>query len=142
MRCFARGSAGLRVGRVCEDVEIRHCLLGEGLGLAFGSDLSGGIRNVRIHDVEFVGTDYGMPLVHAEADFESPVRYGDRLRIELTVERVGKKSLTFAYQVFGADGRLSARCKLVHAIIDRKTFESRPVPPELIEGLKRLKLVG
>lgn len=62
-----RDADGLRVGRVCEDIEIRNCLLGEGLGLAFGSDLSGGIRNVRIHDVEFIGTDYGVRIKSSRA---------------------------------------------------------------------------
>ncbi|WP_432974513.1 glycoside hydrolase family 28 protein [Dactylosporangium sp. CA-233914] len=62
-----RDADGLRVGRVCADVEIRNCRILAGLGLAFGSDLSGGIRNVRIHDCEFAGTDYGFRIKSSRA---------------------------------------------------------------------------
>ncbi|GAA3921096.1 glycoside hydrolase family 28 protein [Microbacterium invictum] len=62
-----RDANGLRVDRVCEDIDIRHCVFGEGVGLALGSEVSGGVRNVRIHDVEFDGTDYGIRFKSSRA---------------------------------------------------------------------------
>ena len=41
----------------------------------------------------------GFPTVHTEADFRIPSQFGDRLQIELTVSRLGKKSFTLAYRV-------------------------------------------
>ncbi|WP_116951870.1 glycoside hydrolase family 28 protein [Jiangella endophytica] len=57
-----RDADGLRVGRICRDVEVRNCRIGEGLGVALGSDLSGGIEDVRFHGLEFTGTDYGFRI--------------------------------------------------------------------------------
>lgn len=46
-----RDADGLRVNRVTENVEIEHCHVGHaGAMVAFGSETSGGIRHVKIHD--------------------------------------------------------------------------------------------
>ncbi len=37
----------------------------------------------------------GMPVVHAELDFHSPLRGGDELDLEVTVARLGRSSIAF-----------------------------------------------
>ena len=45
-------------GRPTENVTIAHCILGQGHGgIAIGSEMSGGVRNVDVHDCVFNGTD-------------------------------------------------------------------------------------
>ena len=39
----------------------------------------------------------GFPVVHLEADFASPLRYGDVFDVHVSVKRVGTKSCTFCY---------------------------------------------
>ncbi len=51
---------GMRVNRICENVEVKNCYLREGMGLAFGSDMAGGMRNIYLHDIHFRGTDNGV----------------------------------------------------------------------------------
>jgi len=49
---------GWRVGRATENVVMRHCSSKRGHGgLVIGSEMSGGVRNVYMHDCEFDGTD-------------------------------------------------------------------------------------
>lgn len=60
-----RDADGLRVNRPCENVEIDHCLILRGEGVTLGSETSGGIRNVRIHDMEFRGTRFGFRIKSA-----------------------------------------------------------------------------
>jgi polygalacturonase len=46
-----RDADGLRVNRITENVEIAHCHVGHaGAMVAFGSETSGGIRHVKVHD--------------------------------------------------------------------------------------------
>lgn len=46
-----RNADGRRIGKPCENIIIRNCLMKAGhAGVALGSELSGGIRNVFIHD--------------------------------------------------------------------------------------------
>ncbi len=63
--CFAiksgRAEDGLRVGRPCENIVIRHSQGRRGHGgVVIGSETSGGIRNVFIRDCRFNGTDRGL----------------------------------------------------------------------------------
>ncbi len=78
---------------------------------------------------------WSMPLVHAEADYRRPMRMGERLSVRLTVERVGKRSMTFAYTVAGPDGEERARVKLVHAFIRLSDFGPHPVPERVLRAL-------
>jgi polygalacturonase len=53
-----RDAAGRLVGRPTENVTVTHCVLGRGHGgIAIGSEMSGGVRNVDVHDCVFKGTD-------------------------------------------------------------------------------------
>ncbi len=89
----------------------------------------------------FKDLGFGMPLVHSEADYKAPVFMGDRLLIDVEVERIGEKSMTFRYTISGEqDGRLRAVVRLVHAFVDLRTFRPIPAAPALLEGLVRLHL--
>jgi polygalacturonase len=49
---------GRRVGRPTENVVMRHCTSKRGHGgLVIGSEMSGSVRNVFMHDCDFTGTD-------------------------------------------------------------------------------------
>jgi hypothetical protein len=54
---------GWRVGRPSENVVVRRVrgALGHG-GVVIGSEMSGGVRNVYVHDCEFAGTDRGLRI--------------------------------------------------------------------------------
>lgn len=60
-----RDADGLRVNRVCENVEIYDCDLGLGAGITLGSETSGGIRNVYIHDCRYHSTSCGFRIKSA-----------------------------------------------------------------------------
>lgn len=46
-----RNADGRRLARPCENIVIRHCVMKDGhAGVAIGSELTGGVRNVFVHD--------------------------------------------------------------------------------------------
>lgn len=69
----------------------------------------------------------GWPAVHAEADFERPVRFGELLEIEVRVTRVGDKSATFEY-LGRVGGEPACRGRIVVACISMDTYEARSIP--------------
>lgn len=71
----------------------------------------------------------GWPAVHAESDFESPVRFGDVLAIDVDVERLGRSSATFAYRG-SVEGRAAVRGKIVVACIDMTSYRAQEIPPK------------
>ena len=77
------------------------------------------------------GADWVLPIVHAEVDFRSPLRLGDRVDVEVNVERMGTSSITMAFCLRGADGSIRAMVRHVHAAVEVATFSSRPLPDEV-----------
>lgn len=78
----------------------------------------------------------GMPTVHAEADYYSPVSYRDRVILSITPS-ISQSSVTFhvSGHVEGEDEtKFEATEK--HATIDFDTFETVPVPEELRRKLE------
>ncbi|HAT6803409.1 TPA: glycoside hydrolase family 28 protein [Citrobacter freundii] len=57
-----RDGDGYRVGRIAEHIEIDHCIIRSGYGVTLGSEVSGGIRNVYVHDITFENSDCGLRM--------------------------------------------------------------------------------
>jgi len=69
----------------------------------------------------------GWPAVHAEADFESPVRFGDELELAVDVARLGRTSATFVYTGH-VGGRRAVQGKVVVACIDMGSMRAQEIP--------------
>lgn len=75
---------------------------------------------------------WGFPIVHAEADFKRPVRYGEVLNIELAVCHLGRSSVTFRFRARGERSQaLHAQAEITHVLIDTATFRPMPFPEEM-----------
>src|SRR5436309_9478399 len=59
----------------------------------FFAELDGGYPGL------IVKRHIGLPIVHLEADFIAPLRYGDRLRIETSCLEIGTTSATLGHQM-------------------------------------------
>jgi YbgC/YbaW family acyl-CoA thioester hydrolase len=80
------------------------------------------------------GQPIGFPRVSASCDFLSPVRFEDVLEIEVSVARVGRKSVTYAFAFRHGDrmvakGQISAVCCRVYPGEHR--IESIAIPEEI-----------
>jgi 4-hydroxybenzoyl-CoA thioesterase len=84
----------------------------------------------------------GFPAVRAECDFHAPLRFGDTAEIEVTVARLGGKSITFHYRVYrAADERPRTLCadgKVVCAVVDLAKFVAVAVPERVTSMLEDL----
>lgn len=85
---------------------------------------------------------WGLPVVHADADFRRPARLGDRLRIRLVAvsvaERGGRGRLRVRFAVEGADDVVHAEVEHVHAFIDVARFRPVAAPVDFIGRLEAL----
>ena len=74
-----------------------------------------------------------LPIVHCEADYRAPMRFGDALAVEIERAELGRSSVTVHYVVRSASDASKVHCvgKMVSACIDRATFKPREIPAEL-----------
>ena len=71
----------------------------------------------------------GFPTVKVEAEFFTPLVYGDEAEVEVSVSRVGKASATFEYSVRRAsDGTFCARATNVHVAMNLDARRAVPIP--------------
>lgn len=82
---------------------------------------------------------YGLPVVSTRSAFQNPMRHGEHIRVELTIERLSARSVTFGYRLIGAaDDVVRARIEITHASVDLRKFVSVPIPDDLACLLTKL----
>jgi 4-hydroxybenzoyl-CoA thioesterase len=81
----------------------------------------------------------GFPSVRVETEFMSPLRYGDRQRITLDIDDIGRRSLTIRYAMHRVgDEVLCARAKITTVAINHE-FKSVDIPEWLRERFENYR---
>ncbi len=86
------------------------------------------------------GQSISWPRVNAECNYRSAIRFEEMIDIEVAVERIGSKSVTYGFQfsrdgVPVADGQVTTVCcKFDHAL-DGQRPESVTIPAEFVNAL-------
>jgi 4-hydroxybenzoyl-CoA thioesterase len=81
----------------------------------------------------------GFPAVRAECDFKAPLRFGDTAEIEVSIPRLGAKSITFRYRIFrSGDRALCAEGQVITAVVDLARFVAVAIPEHVTDMLKDL----
>lgn len=80
----------------------------------------------------------GFPAVKAECDFHAPLKFGDTASVEVTIVRLGTKSITFRYRVRRDDATLCAEGRVTCAVVDLARFVAVPIPERVVTLLSDL----
>ena len=71
----------------------------------------------------------GYPTVKSEADFISPVGYGEELEMSVAIGRLGTSSVEFRYEGRrSSDGEVAFRVRNIQVAVDMDAWESTPIP--------------
>jgi 4-hydroxybenzoyl-CoA thioesterase len=82
----------------------------------------------------------GFPSVRVESEFLTPLRYGDRARVQIEILEVGTKSLTLRYELYRMpDDVLCARATIKTVAIHNDTFISVAIPDAWRERFERFR---
>ena len=94
----------------------------------------------------------GFPAVSAQCEYRSPLRFGDIMDIELSISRLGNRSLTFRYRVYRRDSdplapgqdpgsgsgspreearELAAEGQTICAVVDLESFQAISIPDDV-----------
>jgi acyl-CoA thioester hydrolase len=75
-------------------------------------------------------------LARLELDFLKELRWPGTVEVGTAVAEIGRCSYTLRQAVFH-DGTCAAAARAVLVLIDRETRRARPLPPDLVDRLKR-----
>ena len=90
----------------------------------------------------FSDGDWGMPLVHSQADYRRPWRLGESVRIEGRVSDLTDRRVAFEYDFLDQDGVRRTRVEMHHAFVSLDSFKARSTPPGFKEAMAKLGLLG
>lgn len=77
----------------------------------------------------FMKQNVGYPTVKLNAEFRAPMRFGDRMAVEVSIGSIGAKSVLFHYHFIRiADGTSCATIENLTVAADRIQFKSVPIP--------------
>ena len=77
----------------------------------------------------------GFPTVRVEAEYESPIRYGDTLTVAVTAPRVSQRSVDFRFEA-RIDSRRVGWSIDTKVCVDMDSLESRAIPDDLAKVLQ------
>jgi 4-hydroxybenzoyl-CoA thioesterase len=86
----------------------------------------------------------GFPAVRAECDFKAPLKFGDTAEIDVSIPRLGTKSITFRYRIYkqatvpSSTRTLCAEGQVVCAVVDLAKFAAVPIPERVNDMLRDL----
>jgi 1,4-dihydroxy-2-naphthoyl-CoA hydrolase len=81
-----------------------------------------------------------MPIVHAEADYFSPLEVGDGIAISLEVGKIGTSSFTLQYKfVLRGENKEVGTVSITHVTVDKETRKKVPLPEPLVKILERVR---
>ncbi len=75
-------------------------------------------------------------VAHAEADYKSPARYGDTVRIITRVDKIGNTSMHFSQEIF-RDGKLLVGAGIVWVCVGAD-FRPMAVPVEVRNAFEKI----
>ena len=78
----------------------------------------------------------GMVVVRNEIDYLAPIQLVQAIEVRLRVEKLGTKSITFAFQMESAgDGKALAQGRSVMVAYDNETEQGIPIPADWREKI-------
>lgn len=84
--------------------------------------------------------DFIIPIVHAEADFFSPIFPGDKINVQMITTRIGKTSFTLSFTCKNSlTGEEVGTAEIVHVAVDKKLREKILIPTGFAEYLRKLQ---
>ena len=82
--------------------------------------------------------EWGMPLVHTEADYRQPWRLSERIWVRAALKSASERSVEIEYCFVDEEGTERTRVGMRHAFVSLETFRSCVAPEGLIASLKTL----
>ncbi len=76
-----------------------------------------------------------LPIVHAQAHYQAPMRQGDRIRVAVTVTEVRRRSFRLDYRFIDLRGNPCAQARTVHVLAGPGITQA--LPDELREAFFR-----
>ncbi len=95
------------------------------------------VNQAKISDI-IAGKKLLIPIVHAEADYITPIYLDDCLSVIMDAKKIGNSSFTLNFDIKKEDEGPAAKVMMVHVTSDPGTGKSIPIPEDIKSIINRL----
>jgi 1,4-dihydroxy-2-naphthoyl-CoA hydrolase len=99
------------------------------------SAYEGMIAGFNLDEDYWKNDEYIVPIIHSEAFYHKPVKYGDIISIEIVVKLLRSSSFELNYSCRNKNGEECHAVRTVHVFVDKKTWKKSAMKPKLSAGL-------
>ena len=78
--------------------------------------------------------EFLMPIVHAQADYRTPIKLGEKFTIEMSLNKTGTTSFELGYTFINESSKIAAEVNIIHVVLQMNTWK----PIEIPENLKTI----
>ena len=78
-------------------------------------------------------------IVHAESDYKKPTHGGDAVRVQISLQELGRTSFTLKHQILNQQGDVTANVTTVHVAVNKESKRSVRLNDRLVAGLKTIE---
>jgi len=77
-------------------------------------------------------------MVASQCRYLKAVAYPEKVRIDLSVAKLGNSSVSYSLTLFNQAGELAAEASMTHVFVERASSRPTPIPEHLRAALTRL----
>ena len=83
-------------------------------------------RGITLHDGEI-----GWPRVHCVADFKKPIKFGESVRVQVTVAEIRTRSVRYAFEFLNAFNELCATGEITAVCVNLDDMRAIEIPTNI-----------
>jgi acyl-CoA thioester hydrolase len=78
----------------------------------------------------------GWPRVHAQADFKKPIKFGDLVRVRVSIAELRTRSVRYAFEFLGNESdEIHATGEMISVCVNLGTMKAIEIPAEIRQRL-------
>ena len=81
--------------------------------------------------------EYIVPILHSEAHYHKPMKYGETISVEIKVPKLKSSSFELEYELKNEAGEECTVVKTVHVFVDKSTWKKREMGKDVKQGLQK-----
>lgn len=86
----------------------------------------------------FEHSEFAIPIIHSEADYLKPVKFGDEIITKIVVSELKTSSFSLEFEIQDIIGNILVKVKTVHVFVKKKGFSKTELPTGLRSKLNEL----
>jgi 1,4-dihydroxy-2-naphthoyl-CoA hydrolase len=95
------------------------------------------IKSFSLKEDYWDNSEYVVPISSSEAKYYKPIKYGETITIELTVEQLRNNSFELGYLCNNEMGEVCAKVKTIHVFVDKHFWKKKEITGEVKAGLEK-----